>query len=384
MGLGLGATPGAEEHKLGQRGSSTTPLLLQDCKIPKDRLLGEIGKGHLIAFNILNFGRFKLGAGCVGGSKHTLALAANYAAERRQFGQPISNFGAIKYKLAEMLTRTYVCESAVYRTAGFIEDRESAIDKNNPTEVLAAIEEYAVECSILKVAGSEVLAYCADEAVQIYGGNGFTSSYPVEAIYRDNRVNRIFEGTNEINRLLIPGMLLKRAMKGQLPLLAAAQKLQEELLAGPSFDVEEDDSPLAEERKLVANSKKVALAALGTAAQKFMQAIEKEQMILTWIADIIIESYLMDSALGRTLKLIERDGVEKHEAAIDATRLYVNDAMARVEAAAKNAMAATVEGDELRTLLAALRRFTKYTPINASAVRTRLADRAVAAGGYIF
>jgi alkylation response protein AidB-like acyl-CoA dehydrogenase len=379
-----GVTPGAEEHKLGQRGSSTTPLLLQDCKIPKDRLLGEIGKGHLIAFNILNFGRFKLGAGCVGGSKNTMALAAKYAGERRQFGQAISNFGAIKYKLAEMLTRTYVCESAVYRTAGFIEDRESAIDKNNPTEVLAAIEEYAVECSILKVAGSEVLAYCADEAVQIYGGNGFTSSYPVEAIYRDNRVNRIVEGTNEINRLLIPGMLLKRAMKGQLPLLAAAQKLQEELLAGPSFDIEEDDSPLAEERKLVANSKKVALATLGTAAQKFMQAIEKEQMILTWIADIIIESYLMDSALGRTLKLIERDGADRHEAAIDATRLYINDAMARVEAAAKNALAATVEGDELRTLLAALRRFTKYTPINTSAIRTRLADRAVAAGGYIF
>ncbi len=379
-----GVTPGAEEHKLGQRGSSTTPLLLQDAKIPKDRLLGEIGKGHLIAFNILNFGRFKLGAGCVGGSKHTLALAANYAAERRQFGQPIASFGAIKYKLAEMLTRTYVGESAVYRTAGLIEDRESTIDKNNPTEVLAAIEEYAVECSILKVAGSEILAYCADEAVQIYGGNGFTSSYPVEAIYRDNRVNRIFEGTNEINRLLIPGMLLKRAMKGQLPLLAAAQKLQEELLAGPSFEMDEDDSPLAEERKLVANSKKVALAALGTAAQKFMQALEKEQMILTWIADIIIESYMMDSVLGRTLKLIERDGAEKHEAAIDATRLYINDAMARVETAAKNALAATVEGDELRTLLAALRRFTKYTPINTSEIRTRLADKAVAAGGYIF
>jgi alkylation response protein AidB-like acyl-CoA dehydrogenase len=379
-----GVTPGAEEHKLGQRGSSTTPLLLQEAKIPKDRLLGEIGKGHLIAFNILNFGRFKLGAGCIGGSKQTLALAAKYASERRQFAQPISNFGAIKYKLAEMLTRAYVGESAVYRTAGFIEDRESTIDKNNPTEVLAAIEEYAVECSILKVAGSEILAYCADEAVQIYGGNGFTSSYPVEAIYRDNRVNRIFEGTNEINRLLIPGMLLKRAMKGQLPLLAAAQKLQEELLAGPSFDVDEDDSPLAEERKLVANSKKVALAALGTAAQKFMQALEKEQMILTWIADIIIESYLMDSALGRTLKLIERDGAEKHEAAIDATRLYINDAMARVESAAKNALAATVEGDELRTLLAALRRFVKYTPINTSAIRTRLADKAVAAGGYIF
>ncbi|MBO0862820.1 MAG: acyl-CoA dehydrogenase family protein [Chloracidobacterium sp.] len=379
-----GVTPGAEEHKLGQRGSSTTPLLLQDCKIPKDRLLGEIGKGHLIAFNILNFGRFKLGAGCVGGSKNTLSLAAKYAAERRQFGQPIANFGAIKYKLAEMVARTYVCESAVYRTAGFIEDRESSIDKSDPKEVLAAIEEYAIECSILKVAGSETLAYCADEAVQIYGGNGFTSGYPVEAIYRDNRVNRIFEGTNEINRLLIPGMLLKRAMKGQLPLLAAAQKLQDELLTGPSFDVEEDDSPLAEERKLVANSKKVALAALGTAAQKYMQALEKEQMILTWIADIVIESYLMDSALGRTLKIIEREGAERHEAAIDATRLYVNDAMARVETASKNAVAATVEGDELRTLLAALRRFTKYTPVNASAIRTRLADRVVAAGGYIF
>ncbi|MGH9832623.1 MAG: acyl-CoA dehydrogenase family protein [Blastocatellia bacterium] len=379
-----GVSPGAEEHKLGQRGSSTTPLLLQEAKIPKDRLLGEIGKGHLIAFNILNFGRFKLGAGCVGGSKRTLGLAARYAAERRQFGVPIATFGAIKYKLAEMLTRTYVGESAVYRTVGLIEDRESTIDKSNPAEVLAAIEEYAVESSILKVAGSEILAYCADEAVQIYGGNGFTSSYPVEAIYRDNRVNRIFEGTNEINRLLIPGQLLKRAMKGHLPLLAAAQKLQEELLAPPSFDPDEDDAPLAEERRLVANSKKVALAVLGTAAQKFMMGLEKQQMILTWAADIIIESYLMDSALGRTLKKIARDGAEKHEAAIDATRLYINDAMGRIESAAKNALAATVEGDELRTLLAALRRFTKYTPLNTSAIRERLADKAVAAGGYIF
>ncbi|MCI0525788.1 MAG: acyl-CoA dehydrogenase family protein [Acidobacteria bacterium] len=379
-----GVSPGAEEHKLGQRGSSTTPLLLQEAKIPKDRLLGEIGKGHLIAFNILNFGRFKLGAGCIGGSKRTLGLAARYAAERRQFGVPIATFGAIKYKLAEMLTRTYVGESAVYRTVGLIEDRESTIDKSNPAEVLAAIEEYAVESSILKVAGSEILDYVADEAVQIYGGNGFTSSYPVEAIYRDNRVNRIFEGTNEINRLLIPGQLLKRAMKGHLPLLAAAQQLQEELLAPPSFDLDEDDAPLAEERRLVANSKKVALAVLGTAAQKFMMGLEKQQMILTWAADIIIESYLMDSALGRTLKKIARDGAEKHEAAIDATRLYINDAMGRIESAAKNALAATVEGDELRTLLAALRRFTKYTPLNTSAIRERLADKVVAAGGYIF
>lgn len=378
-----GVSHGAEEHKMGQRGSSTTPILLQEAKIPKDRLLGEIGRGHIIAFNILNFGRFKLGAGAIGGSKRTLELAAKYAAERRQFGTPIAQFGAIKYKLAEMATRIYAGESATYRTAGLIEDRESTVNKTVPAEVLAVIEEYAVECSILKVAGSEILDYCADEGVQIFGGNGFTSSYPVEAIYRDSRVNRIFEGTNEINRLLIPGMLLKRAMKGQLPLLAAAQKLQEELLAGPEFE-EEDDTPLAAERKLVANAKKIALAVLGTAAQKFMAALDKQQMILCWAADIIIEAYLMDSALGRTAKLIARDGAEKHEFAIDASRLYIHDAMLRIETAAKNALAATAEGDDLRMLLAALRRFTKSTPFNTAQVRERLADKVVESGGYIF
>ena len=377
-----GVSPGAEEHKMGQRGSSTTPVLLQDCKIPKDRLLGEIGKGHIIAFNILNLGRIKLGAGAIGGSKRLLGLSAKYAAERRQFGTTIGSFGAIKYKLAEMLARTYAGESAVYRTAGMIEDREDTLDRTNAAEFLSAIEEYAVECSILKVAGSEILDYCADESVQIYGGNGFTSSYPVESAYRDSRVNRIFEGTNEINRLLIPGMLLKRAMKGQLPLLAAAQKLQDELLAGPSFE-EEDDAPLAVERKLVANSKKIALAVLGTAAQKFMTKLEREQMILSWSADIIIESFLMDSALGRTLKLIGRDGVEKHQVAVDATRLYIHDAMSRIETAARNAIAATVDGDELRTLLAALKRFAKFTPINTSAIRTSLADKVLAGAGYV-
>jgi len=376
-----GISSGAEEHKMGQRGSSTTPILLADCKIPKDRLLGEIGRGHIIAFNILNFGRIKLGAGAIGGSKRVLGLAATYAGERRQFGTTIGSFGAIKYKLAEMQARIYACESAVYRTAGMIEDREATIDKTVPALVLSAIEEYAIECSILKVAGSEILDYCADEAVQIYGGNGFTSSYPVEAVYRDSRVNRIFEGTNEINRLLIPGMLLKRAMKGQLPLLAAAQKLQDELLAGPSFE-EEDDSPLAAERKLVANSKKIALAVLGTAAQKFSNKLEHEQMVLTWAADIIMDSFLMDSALGRTSKLIARDGIEKHSAAVDATQLFIQDAMSRIEVAARNALAATVEGDELRTLLAALKRFSKFTPVNTSAIRTRLADGAIAARGY--
>lgn len=379
-----GVTPGKEEHKLGQRGSSTTPLILADAKIPKDRLLGEVGKGHLIAFNILNFGRVKLGAGSIGGSKRLLGYAAKYAAERHQFGRPIASFGAIKYKLAEMVTRLYAGESAIYRTAGMIEDRERTINKEVSAEVLKAIEEYAIESSIIKVAGSEILQYCADEAVQIYGGNGFTSDYPVEAAYRDCRVNRIYEGTNEINRLLIPGQLLKRAMKGELPLLAAAKQLQDELLAGPSFEMDEDDSPLAEERKIAANAKKVALMVLGSAAQKFMAALQEQQMILSWAADIIIDTYLMDSAIGRTAKLVARDGEEKHQAALDATKLYVTDALGRIETAARNALAAISEGDELRTMLAALRRFTKYTPINTAAIRERLAVRVVETGGYLF
>ncbi|MBK9313619.1 MAG: acyl-CoA dehydrogenase family protein [Acidobacteria bacterium] len=379
-----GVTNGNEEHKLGQRGSSTTPLIMQDAKIPKDRLLGEVGKGHLIAFNVLNFGRIKMGAGAVGGSKRVIGMAARYAAERRQFNRPISSFGAIKYKLAEMVARVYACESAVYRTAGMIEAREENIDKSNPVEILKAIEEYAIECAMIKVAGTEILFYCADENVQIHGGNGFTEDYPAEGVYRDCRVNRIYEGTNEINRLLIPGQLLKRALKGGLPIFAAAQKLQEELLAGPSFDVDEDDSPLANERKLAANAKKVALMLLGLSAQKFREALQEQQMILCWTADVIIDAYLMDSVIGRTAKLIARDGAEKHAAAIDATRLYTNDAVNRIDVAAKNALAAITEGDELRTLLAALRRFTKQDPLNTAAIRERLADKVVEAGGYIF
>ncbi|MGE0103592.1 MAG: acyl-CoA dehydrogenase family protein [Blastocatellales bacterium] len=379
-----GVSNGNEEHKLGQRGSSTTPLIMQDAKIPKDRLLGEVGKGHLIAFNVLNFGRIKMGAGSVGGAKRVLSMAAKYAAERRQFNRPIASFGAIKYKLAEMLTRLFACESAVYRTAGMIEAREENIDKSNPVEILKAIEEYAIECAMIKVAGTEILFYCADENVQIHGGNGFTEDYPAEGVYRDCRVNRIYEGTNEINRLLIPGQLLKRAMKGGLPLFAAAQKLQEELLAGPSFDVDEDDSPLAGERKLAANAKKVALMLLGLSAQKFREALQEQQMVLSWTADVIIDAYLMDSVIGRAAKLIARDGEEKHRAAIDAARLYSHDAIQRIDTAAKNALAAITDGDELRTLLAALRRFTKQEPLNTAAIRESLADRVVEAGGYIF
>jgi len=379
-----GVSNGNEEHKLGQRGSSTTPLIMQDAKIPKDRLLGEVGKGHLIAFNVLNFGRIKMGAGSVGGAKRVLGMAAKYAAERRQFNRPIASFGAIKYKLAEMLTRLFACESAVYRTAGMIEAREENIDKSNPVEILKAIEEYAIECAMIKVAGTEILFYCADENVQIHGGNGFTEDYPAEGVYRDCRVNRIYEGTNEINRLLIPGQLLKRAMKGGLPLFAAAQKLQEELLAGPSFDVDEDDSPLAGERKLAANAKKVALMLLGLSAQKFREALQEQQMVLSWTSDVIIDAYLMDSVIGRAAKLIARDGEEKHRAAIDAARLYSHDAIQRIDTAARNALAAITDGDELRTLMAALRRFTKQEPLNTAAIRESLADRVVEAGGYIF
>ncbi len=379
-----GVSHGNEEHKLGQRGSSTTPILMQDAKIPKDRLLGEVGKGHLIAFNVLNFGRIKMGAGSIGGSKRVLAQSARYAAERHQFGRSIATFGAIKYKLAEMTARIYASESAVYRTAGMIETKEETIDKKNPAEFMKAIEEYAIECSILKVAGTETLFYCADENVQIHGGNGFTEDYPAEGVYRDCRVNRIYEGTNEINRLLIPGQLIKRAMKGGLPLFAAAMKLQEELLAGPSFDTDEDDSPLAQERKLAANAKKVALALIGSAAQKFQAALQEQQMILCWTADVIIDTFLLDSAIARTAKLIARDGADKHQAAIDATKLFTHDAINRIEVAAKNALAAIVEGDELRMMLVALKRFTKMEPLNTAAIRERLADKVVAAGGYIF
>ena len=373
---------GNEEHKLGQRGSSTTPIPLVDCRIPKDRLLGEIGKGHLIAFNTLNFGRIKMGAGSVGGSKRALAQSAKYAAQRQQFKRPIASFGAVKYKLAEMATRIYATESAVYRTAGMIEAREETIDKNNPAEILKAVEEYAIECAMLKVAGTETLFYAADENVQIHGGNGFTEDYPAEGIYRDCRVNRIYEGTNEINRLLITGQLVRRAMKGGLPLFSAALKLQEELLAGPSFEQDEDDSPLAKERKLAANAKKVALMLIGSAAQKFREELAEQQMVLCWTADVIIDSFLMDSTIARTTKVIARDGEARHQAALDATRLFTHDAVNRIEIAGRNAIAAIAEGDELRMLLAALKRFTKQDPLNTAGIRERIADKVVADGGY--
>jgi alkylation response protein AidB-like acyl-CoA dehydrogenase len=380
-----GLTSGADEHKMGIKGSSTTALILQDARTPVENLLGEVGKGHKIAFNILNIGRFKLGAMCSGGMKLMIAEAVRYANERHQFGKSISSFGAIKHKLAEMAIKTWVGEAMTYRALGLIESAiEATADASDPESKLRAIEEYAVECSIIKVALSEYCSYVADEMVQIYGGYGYSADYPAERAYRDSRINRIFEGTNEINRMLIPGMLMKRAMTGQLALLPAAQKLMEEVLSPsmPGFD--EDEELLATEMKLAQNAKKVALMALGTAAQKYMMGLSDQQEILIGIADIIIDTYAMESAILRAQKLAVSQGEEAAARYIDITRVFCNDAVERIEANAKNMLAAMSEGDELRTLLAALRRFTKWTPMNTIVARQRIADTMIQANKYVY
>jgi hypothetical protein len=379
---GEGVKTGEEEHKMGIKGSSTRAVILQDAKVPVENLLGEVGKGAKIAFNILNIGRFKLGAACCGGMKLMIQESVRYANERQQFGKSISSFGAIKAKIAEMAIRTWVGEAMTYRTVGLI---ESAIgDTKDPDAKLRSIEEYAVECSIIKVALSEYCDFVADEMVQIYGGYGYSADYPAEQAYRDSRINRIFEGTNEINRMLIPGMLMKRAMKGQLALLPAAQALMDEVLSPsmPSFD--EDEGVLAAEMKLAQNAKKVALMTLGTAAQKYMMALADEQEILMGVADITIDAYAMESAVLRAQKLAAAKGEAAAARYLDMTRVFCNDAVERIEARAKNTLAAMSEGDELRTLLAALRRFTKLTPMNTVAARQRIADVLIKANKYAY
>ncbi len=379
---GSGLSTGAEEHKMGIKGSSTRALILSDVKTPIENLLGEVGKGAKIAFNILNIGRFKLGAMCNGGMKLMVHDAVRYANERHQFGKPISSFGAIKAKLAEMAIKTWVGESMNYRTLGMI---ETAIgDTTNPDAKLRAIEEYAAECSIIKVALSEYCGFVADEMVQIYGGYGYSADYPAERAYRDSRINRIFEGTNEINRMLVPGMLMKRAMTGQLALLPAAQKLMDEVLQPSMPSLDEDEETLANELKLARNAKKVALMVLGTAAQKYMMALSEQQEILMGAADIIIEAYAMESAILRAQKLVAAQGEETAARHLDMVRVFCNDATERVEAHAKNTLAAMSEGDELRTMLAALRRFTKNTPMNTVAARQRIADVMIKANKYTY
>jgi alkylation response protein AidB-like acyl-CoA dehydrogenase len=377
-----GVTPGAEEHKMGIKGSSTTPLVLSDASTPVENLLGEVGKGHKIAFNILNIGRFKLGAMCAGGMKLMVHESVRYANERQQFGKPISSFGAIKAKLGEMAIKTWVGESMIYRTLGMIETAIS--DTKDPDAKLRAIEEYSAECSIIKVALSEYCDYVADEMVQIYGGYGYSADYPAERAYRDSRINRIFEGTNEINRMLIPGRLMKSALSGRLALLPAAQALMDEVLSPQMPSLDEDEGVLATEQKLANNAKKVALMTLGTAAQKYMMALGDQQEILLGIADIIMDTYAMESAILRAQKLAASAGEEAAARYLDMTRVFCNDAVERIDAHAKNTLAAMSEGDELRTLLAALRRFTKLTPMNTVAARQRVANVLIEANKYVY
>ncbi|MCA1564077.1 MAG: acyl-CoA dehydrogenase family protein [Acidobacteria bacterium] len=377
-----GLTNGADEHKMGIKGSSTTALVLSDAKTPVENLLGEAGKGAKIAFNVLNIGRFKLGGMCLGGMKLMLHEAVRYANERHQFGRPISSFGAIKSKLAEMAIRTWVGESMVYRTLGLIENAISG--ETDAAAKLRGIEEYAAECSIIKVALSEYCDFVADEMVQIYGGYGYSADYPAERAYRDSRINRIFEGTNEINRMLIPGRMMKSAMSGRLALLPAAQKLMDEVLSPSLASFDEDEGVLAAEMKLTQNAKKVALMTLGTAAQKYMARLSDEQEVLMGIADITMDVYAMESAILRAQKLAAKRGEAAAARYIEMVQVFCNDAVQRIEARAKNTLAAMSEGDELRTLLAALRRFTKQTPVNTVAARQSIADVLIKANKYAY
>ncbi len=379
-----GVKSGKEEHKMGLHGSSTTALIFQDVKVPAENVLGEVGKGHKVAFNVLNFARFKLGAMCAGGAAAVIGESAKYAATRRQFNQPIGNFGAIKHKIGEMVSKSYAIESAIYRTAGLVDARIAATphDATDGSASAAAFEEYAVEASIAKVAGSETLNFVLDENIQIHGGNGYVRDYPAERHFRDARVNRIFEGTNEINRLLIPGMLVRRAVKGDLPLIPAARALQDELLGPPAMPGPAD-SPLAEETRAVEAFKKTALMLLGLAMQTFGQKLTDEQEVLMHIADVVMDVFCAESALLRAQAARSR-GDAKADLHAAAARVFVNDAAMRIDASARQALAATVEGDMLRTMLSALRRLVKVMPINTVRLRRQLADEAVAKGAYIF
>jgi alkylation response protein AidB-like acyl-CoA dehydrogenase len=379
-----GVSSGREEHKMGLHGSSTTPLLLQDVRVPSENLLGEVGKGHKVAFNVLNFSRFKLGGMCSGAAQAALKEAVTYAARRKQFGHPIATFGAIRHKIGEMIVRAYAVESLNYRVAGLIDARLGATphDPNDASAALATFEEYAIEASIAKVAGSEALDFVLDENVQIHGGNGFVRDYPAERHYRDGRVNRIFEGTSEINRLLIPGLFARRAEKHVLPVIAQAKALQDQLL-GPVQVPETDDSLLADERRAVHAFKKTALLVFGLAMQTYGVRLADQQEVLMHVADILIDVFSAESGLLRAIAAADRKA-RRAVLHADAARVFVNDAAMRIEASARQALAAMVEGDPLRTVLAALRRILKVTPVNAVALRRGLAEEALAGGGYIF
>lgn len=375
-----GVSTGREEHKMGLHGSSTAPLILQDARVPAGNVLGEIGRGHKVAFNVLNYGRFKLGAMMVGGCKTAIGEALGYASSRRQFGKAIAEFGAIRFKLAEMCARLYALESLLYRTAGLI-DASIAQRGGGPDATLAALEEYAIEASIAKVLGSETADYVFDENVQIHGGNGFVRDYPAERHYRDARVNRIFEGTNEINRLLIATMLMRRAVKGDLPLIPAARRLLDEVMGPPSEPP--GDAPFEAERHAVTAFRKVALMLIGMTMQELGERAADEQEVLTWIADVAIDAFAAESAL---LRAMAADAAADPQSAFHAAaaRLAVSSAALRIEAAARQALPALVEGDQLRISLAALRRLLKVPPLDTVALRRVIAARALDTGRYPF
>ena len=380
-----GFSVGAEEKKMGLRGSSTVPIFFENCKVPRENLLHEIGRGHIVAFNILNSGRFTLGASCLGFCKSELASAARYSKERTAFGHSISDFGLVRAKLAEIAIRTLALESMIYRTAGTIDQavKAGAAGGNKPTNSMKVLEEYAIECSIAKVFGSEVLDYTVDEAVQIYGGYGFHEDYPVARGYRDSRVNRIFEGTNEINRMLIIQMLMKRAVAGTLPLMAAGAKLQEEILSGAPME-DSSDGQWTEENRIIQGAKKVFLMAAGAALQKYRDRLADQQEVIGALADIVLDIYPMESALLRAQKSFAARGKDSSGAIVAAAQVLLQDGAARVEANARTALAASAEGDMLRTQLAVLRRMIKREPADTIGLRRTVADAVLNANGYPF
>ena len=381
-----GFTQGPEEHKMGIKGSSTVQLYFQDAKVPAENVLGEIGKGHKIAFNILNIGRLKLCAAAIGGSRRTVTLSTQYAKTREQFKQPIANFGAIKHKLAEMAIRVFVSESALYRTAYWIDEKEKELlsaGKPFNEALLGAAEEFAIECAILKVYGSETLDFVVDEGVQIHGGNGFSAEYGISRAYRDSRINRIYEGTNEINRLLILDMTLKRAMQGRLNMMGPALEVQKELMSIPDFG-SDDEQPFAKEKKIVANLKKAILMTAGAAVQKLMMKIENEQEVLMNLADMTIETFNAESVLLRAMKIIDQRGEKGNENYLDIMRTYLYDAADRVSKSGKDAINSFADGDEQRMMLLGLKRFTKTEPFNSKEARRRIADKMIAENRYCF
>jgi alkylation response protein AidB-like acyl-CoA dehydrogenase len=378
-----GITLGEEEEKLGIKGSSTRQIFFENVKIPVENLLGEAGKGHKIAFNVLNIGRYKLCAMVMGGAKEATSVAVKYANERYQFGVPISSFGAIKHKIGEMAVRSFAAESATYRTSALINDKIKELVAGGTDKVsakLLAAEEYGIECAILKVLGSEVLDYVVDEAVQIFGGTGYSEEYPVARYYRDSRINRIFEGTNEINRMLTVGMMLKRALKGQLDLMGPALAITKELTSIPDFG-DEPEGYLAKEKKALAQAKKAILMVAGAAVQKFMMDFEKEQEIMMNLADMLIDLYAAESTILRVEKLrsIKPESSNLFE---NIAKCFMSDALERINLSGKHAVTAFAEGDELRMMLLGLKRYTKYEPINTTAVRREVANYIIEAGGY--